>query len=97
LIWLIPDTQHELLWDYSMCADTSRGTAVRELIARSLKGALAPAQQQVFLFPLLFLTDYKEVTQTQERMKVRIPMNSGDTSCLMFPGWILHFSGLRVT
>ncbi|CAK9862608.1 unnamed protein product [Sphagnum jensenii] len=33
LIWLIPDTQHELLWDYSMCADTSRGTAVRELIA----------------------------------------------------------------
>ncbi len=56
LIWLIPDTQHELLWDYSMCADTSRGTAVRELIARSLKGALAPAQQQVFLFPLLFLT-----------------------------------------
>ncbi|CAK9200840.1 unnamed protein product [Sphagnum troendelagicum] len=33
LIWLIPDTQHELLWNYSMCADTSRGTAVRELIA----------------------------------------------------------------
>jgi hypothetical protein len=56
LIWLIPDTQHELLWDYSMCADTSRGTAVRELIAWSLEGALTPAQQQVFLFPLLFLT-----------------------------------------
>jgi hypothetical protein len=32
------------------------GTAVWELIARSLKGALTPAQQQVFLFPLLFLT-----------------------------------------
>jgi len=56
LIWLIPDTQHELLWDYSMCADSSRGTAVRELIAWSLKGALTPAQQQVFLFPPLFLT-----------------------------------------
>jgi hypothetical protein len=52
LIWLIPDTQHELLWDYSMCADTSRGTAVRELIARSLKGALAPAQQQQVLMEL---------------------------------------------
>ncbi|CAM6050615.1 unnamed protein product [Sphagnum compactum] len=46
LIWLIPDTQHELLWDYSMCADTSRGTAVRELIARCVKGALTPAHQQ---------------------------------------------------
>ena len=47
MIWLIPDTQHELLWDYGMCADTSRGAAIRELINRALKGALAPAQQKV--------------------------------------------------
>ena len=30
-----------------MCADTRRGTAIRELINRALKGALAPAQQKV--------------------------------------------------
>jgi hypothetical protein len=99
LIWLIPDTQHELLWDYSMCADTSRGTAVQELIAQSLKGALLlllPSNRS-FSFLCYFLHDHKEVTQTQERMKVRILMNSGDTSCLLFPGWILHCSGLRVT
>jgi hypothetical protein len=70
-----------------------------ELIAQSLKGALLlllPSNRS-FSFLCYFLHDHKEVTQTQERMKVRILMNSGDTSCLMFPGWILHFSGLRVT
>ncbi|KAG6517995.1 hypothetical protein ZIOFF_021396 [Zingiber officinale] len=46
LIWLIPDSNHELLWDYGMCADTSRGAAVRDLIAKALKGPLAPAQQE---------------------------------------------------
>lgn len=45
--WMIPDTQHELLWDHGMCADTSRGSAVRELMTRAVKGALAPAQQKV--------------------------------------------------
>ena len=45
--WLIPDTQHELLWDHGMCADTSRGSAIRELISRASKIALAPAQQKV--------------------------------------------------
>uniref|UniRef100_A0A7I4C860 CCR4-NOT transcription complex subunit 11 n=1 Tax=Physcomitrium patens TaxID=3218 RepID=A0A7I4C860_PHYPA len=44
MIWQVPDTQHELLWDYGMCADTSRGAAIREQINRALKGALAPAQ-----------------------------------------------------
>ena len=47
LVWLTPDNNHELLWDYGMCADTSRGAAVRDLIGRALKGALAPTQQQV--------------------------------------------------
>ncbi|KAG6476933.1 hypothetical protein ZIOFF_066183 [Zingiber officinale] len=46
LIWLNPDSNHELLWDYGMCADTSRGAAVRDLIAKALKGPLAPAQQE---------------------------------------------------
>jgi len=32
-----------------MCADTSRGAAVRGLIAKALKGPLAPSQQEVLL------------------------------------------------
>lgn len=47
LVWLNPDSNHELLWDYGMCAGTSRGAAVRDLIAKALKGPLAPAQQEV--------------------------------------------------
>jgi len=47
LVWLNPDNNHELLWDYGMCADTSRGAAVRDLIAKALKGPLVPAQQEV--------------------------------------------------
>ncbi|CAK9142664.1 unnamed protein product, partial [Ilex paraguariensis] len=46
LVWLNPDNNHELLWDYGMCADTSKGAAVRDLIAKALKGPLAPAQQE---------------------------------------------------
>lgn len=47
LVWLNPHDNHELQWDYGMCVDTSRGAAVRDLIAKALKGALAPAQQEV--------------------------------------------------
>lgn len=47
MVWLIPDNSHDLLWDYGMCADTSRGAAVRDLIAKAFKGPLAPAQQEV--------------------------------------------------
>lgn len=36
-----------------MCVDTSRGAAVRDLIAKALKGALAPAQQEVIIILLL--------------------------------------------
>lgn len=49
LMWLNPDDNHELLWDHGMCADTSRGAAVRDLIAKALKGPLAPAQQEQVL------------------------------------------------
>ncbi|KAK2980172.1 hypothetical protein RJ640_029719, partial [Escallonia rubra] len=52
LIWLNPDNNHELLWDYEMCADTSRGAAVRDLIAKALKGPLVPAQQEQVLVEL---------------------------------------------
>ncbi|KAL5979200.1 hypothetical protein ACLOJK_019098 [Asimina triloba] len=34
------------MWDYGMCADTSRGAAIRDLIAKALKGPLAPQQQE---------------------------------------------------
>ncbi|XP_010247551.1 PREDICTED: CCR4-NOT transcription complex subunit 11 isoform X2 [Nelumbo nucifera] len=52
LVWLNPDNNHELLWDYGMCADTSRGAAFRDLIAKALKGPLAPAQQEQVLVEL---------------------------------------------
>ncbi|WOL12691.1 CCR4-NOT transcription complex subunit 11 [Canna indica] len=52
LMWLNPDNNHELLWDYGMCADTSRGAAVRDLIAKALKGPLAPAQQEQVVLEL---------------------------------------------
>ncbi|XP_015868245.2 uncharacterized protein LOC107405673 isoform X1 [Ziziphus jujuba] len=49
LVWLNPGDNHDLLWDYGMCVDTSRGTAVRDLITKALKGPLAPAQQEQVL------------------------------------------------
>lgn len=52
VVWLMPDSNHELLWDFGMCADISRGAAVRELISKALKGPLAPAQQQQVLMEL---------------------------------------------
>ncbi|KAJ0969400.1 hypothetical protein J5N97_022277 [Dioscorea zingiberensis] len=52
LVWLNPDNNHDLMWDYGMCADTSRGAAVKDLIAKALKGPLAPAQQEQVLVEL---------------------------------------------
>ncbi|KAI4378839.1 hypothetical protein MLD38_016265 [Melastoma candidum] len=52
LVWLIPDNNHELLWDHGMCADTSRGAAVRDLIAKAAKGPLVPAQQEKVMMEL---------------------------------------------
>ncbi|KAL5982836.1 hypothetical protein ACLOJK_016913 [Asimina triloba] len=51
-VWLNPENTHELLWDYGMCADTSRGAAIRDLIAKALKGPLAPQQQEQVLVEL---------------------------------------------
>ncbi|XP_027075079.1 uncharacterized protein [Coffea arabica] len=59
LVWLNPDNTHELMWDHGMCADTSRGAAVRDLIAKALKGPLAPAQREQVL--LEFANDPKLV------------------------------------
>lgn len=36
-----------------MCADTSQGAVVRELISRACKGALAPAQHEVLFYTLI--------------------------------------------
>ncbi|KAM7256639.1 hypothetical protein ACFE04_012380 [Oxalis oulophora] len=52
LVWLNPDDNHELLWDHSMCADTSRSAAVRDLISKALKGPLVPTQQEQVLMEL---------------------------------------------
>ncbi|XP_050378090.1 uncharacterized protein LOC126795292 [Argentina anserina] len=52
LVWLNPVDNHELLWDDGMCVDTSRGAAVRDLIAKALKGPLVPAQQEQVLLEL---------------------------------------------
>ncbi|CAH9123328.1 unnamed protein product [Cuscuta epithymum] len=46
LVWLNPDSNYELKWDHGMCADTSRGEAMRDSIAKALKGPLAPAHQE---------------------------------------------------
>lgn len=52
IVWLMPDNNHELLWDHGMCADISRGATVRELIAKALKAPLSPAHQQQVLLEL---------------------------------------------
>ncbi|KAL4570032.1 hypothetical protein LXL04_025681 [Taraxacum kok-saghyz] len=52
LVWVNPDSTHEPLWDTGMCADTSRGAAVRDLILKALKGPLAPSQQEQVLLEL---------------------------------------------
>ncbi|CAN6475450.1 unnamed protein product [Victoria cruziana] len=46
LAWLNPENNHELLWDKDMCADTSQGLLVRDLMGKALKGALSPAQHE---------------------------------------------------
>lgn len=49
VIWLNAETFHEALFDLSMCADTSRGAEVRELMAKAFRGPLGPTQQQQVL------------------------------------------------
>eukprot|EP00850_Spirogloea_muscicola_P016335 SM000131S26765 [mRNA] locus=s131:308753:312231:- [translate_table: standard] len=54
MVWLIPpeDKSAELVWDMGMCVDTARVAAVRDLMARALRGPLAPSQQQQVLMEL---------------------------------------------
>ncbi|GAA0165104.1 hypothetical protein LIER_20591 [Lithospermum erythrorhizon] len=52
LVWLNPDSNNELQWDQGMCADTSKGAAIRDLITKALKGPLVPAQQEQLLMEL---------------------------------------------
>jgi len=48
LLWLsVPHILCEPMWDYTMCADTSLGSEVRELIAKAVKAPLPSSQQQV--------------------------------------------------
>ncbi|GAB4835496.1 hypothetical protein Ancab_000405 [Ancistrocladus abbreviatus] len=61
LVWLNPDNNHELLWDYGMYADTSRGAAVRDLIAKALKGT--PCSCTTRGACLAFSTVYNVYTQ----------------------------------
>ncbi|XP_031494938.1 uncharacterized protein LOC116260628 [Nymphaea colorata] len=52
LAWLNPENNHELLWDKDMCADTSQGLVVRDLMAKALKGALSPTQHEQLVMEL---------------------------------------------
>mmetsp|Transcript_40136 Transcript_40136/g.93231 ORF Transcript_40136/g.93231 Transcript_40136/m.93231 type:complete len:421 (-) Transcript_40136:257-1519(-) len=48
VFWLnVPHVLCEPMWDYTMCADTSLGSEVRELIAKAVKAPLPSSQQQV--------------------------------------------------
>lgn len=85
LVWLNPDDNHELMWDYGMCVDTSRGAAVRDLIAKALKGALAPTQQEVIIILLFFdirLNSSKWREENIKRGKIPNP-------------WAYHISTLK--
>jgi len=47
VFWLnVPHFLCEPMWDYTMCADTSLGSEVRELIAKAVKAPLPSSQQQ---------------------------------------------------
>ncbi|XP_010420597.1 PREDICTED: CCR4-NOT transcription complex subunit 11 isoform X3 [Camelina sativa] len=46
LLWIDPDNKHELVWDDKMCADTSRGATVRDLLVKGLKMTLSPSEQE---------------------------------------------------
>merc|ERR1711988_1990980 len=48
IFWLhAPYILCEPMWDYTMCADTSLGSEVRELIAKAVKAPLPSSQQQI--------------------------------------------------
>lgn len=48
IVWLnVPHILCEPMWDYTMCADTSLGSEVRDLISKAVKAPLPSSQQQV--------------------------------------------------
>ena len=50
VFWLAPSQLlSEPLWDYMMCADTSRGAEVRELFAKAVKTPLPADQAQIII------------------------------------------------
>uniref|UniRef100_A0A1J3K1F0 CCR4-NOT transcription complex subunit 11 n=1 Tax=Noccaea caerulescens TaxID=107243 RepID=A0A1J3K1F0_NOCCA len=51
-IWIDPDNKHELVWDDKMCADTSRGATVRDLLVKALKVTLSPTEQEEIITEL---------------------------------------------
>lgn len=52
MIWLGPELQHDVLWDYSMCIEAPHSSEVRDLMAKAFRGALTPQQQQQLLSEL---------------------------------------------
>lgn len=49
IIWLNPETPHELLWNKSMIEDLQSDSVVRELMTKALKGPLVPSTAQQLL------------------------------------------------
>ena len=54
VMWLNPSGTHAVQWDYTMCGDSSKGTQVRELMAKAFKGPLVPAQVRASTRRLLY-------------------------------------------
>jgi len=52
VMWLNLEQEATPLWDFSMCADTSRTSEVRELVARAFRVPLLPNEQQQVLAEL---------------------------------------------
>uniref|UniRef100_A0A6S8CSG9 CCR4-NOT transcription complex subunit 11 n=2 Tax=Aplanochytrium stocchinoi TaxID=215587 RepID=A0A6S8CSG9_9STRA len=46
VVWLNPSDAPGLMWDVTMCEDSSRGAEVRELMTKAFKGPLVAVQQK---------------------------------------------------
>lgn len=50
LVWMIPtDSEHKVIWDPAVCANSSAGAEVRRLLVKATKGPLTLQQQQQIL------------------------------------------------
>ncbi|KAJ1484161.1 hypothetical protein T484DRAFT_1797813, partial [Baffinella frigidus] len=63
VLWLVPESELEVMWDHSMGADASQGQEVRELMSKAFKGPLQALQQQQLL--ALLDSDPKALEQQQ--------------------------------